>query len=341
MSFIFIVAAFVMAIAALRKISALNERVAELSQQVAKLSKIVLGPLAGTQAKEAADSPVLSQSAKTAALTPMKSAAAAIPDIISESATAEAPRWITQAPAAAQIASPEAIKPSRPIPAPKRDIEQAIASRWLVWVGGLAIAIGGLLFVKYAHENSLLSPAMQVVLGLLLAGALMFAGERLLRSSDSRIVENYVPAALSAAGLVTAFGSIFAAYALYELIEPGAAFIGLALVGLGALALSLRQGPLIAALGLIGSYATPSIIPSEHPSAWSFFPYLLIIMAACFAVLRRRPWPWLGFAAIAGSAIWAFLWLAGPLDCRILCLLAFSRCASARYRCWACRFGRR
>ena len=181
MSFIFIVAAFVMAVAALRKISGLNERVAELSQQVAKLSNLVLGPLAEMQAKEAADNPVLSENAKTAAPTPMKAAAAAtaIPDIISDAATAEAPSWISQAPAAAQIASPEAIIPSRPIPAPKRDIEQAIASRWLVWVGGLAIAIGGLLFVKYAHENSLLSPAMQVVLGLLLAGALIFAGERL------------------------------------------------------------------------------------------------------------------------------------------------------------------
>src|SRR6185503_11402139 len=31
--------------------------------------------------------------------------------------------------------------------APKRDMEQALASRWFVWIGGVAIAIGGLLFV--------------------------------------------------------------------------------------------------------------------------------------------------------------------------------------------------
>jgi len=120
-----------------------------------------------------------------------------------------------------------------------------------------------------------------------------------------------VPQALAAAGLVIAFGSIYAAYALYELVAPLVAFAGLAALGLGALALSLRQGPLIAALGLIGSYVTPSLIPSPDPNAWSFFPYLLVILAASFAVLRRRTWWWLGFAAIAGSALWALLWLKG------------------------------
>ena len=123
-----------------------------------------------------------------------------------------------------------------------------------------------------------------------------------------------MPAALSAAGLATAFGSIYAAYALYELVQPTTAFIGLALVALGALALSLRQGPLIAALGLLGSYVTPMMISSPDPKGWSFFPYLLIILAASFAVLRKRTWWWLGYASIIGSALWSFLWLGGPFE---------------------------
>ena len=190
-------------------------------------------------------------------------------------------------------------------------MEQALASRWFVWIGGVAIAIGGLLFVKYAYDNGLISPSLQIFLGLVLAAGLVFAGDKLRRKTEG---PDYVPAALSAAGLATAFASIYAAYALYELVGPTTAFIGLALVGLGAFALSLRQGPLIAALGILGSYVTPMMISTPDPSGWSFFPYLLIILASCFAVLRRRPWWWLGYASIAGSALWSFLWLGGPFE---------------------------
>ena len=122
---------------------------------------------------------------------------------------------------------------------------------------------------------------------------------------------DYVPAALSAAGLAILFASIYAAYALYQSDRTAAAFFGLAAVGLGALALSRWQGPLIAALGLIGSYVTPALIPSERPSAWSFFPYLLVILDASIMILRGRNWWWLGYAAIAGSLAWTLLWIKG------------------------------
>ena len=169
----------------------------------------------------------------------------------------------------------------------KNDVEQAVASRWFVWVGGIAIAVGGVLFVKYAVDNDLLSPAARCAIGLIFGLVLILAGEFFRRRTVAR--ETYVPAAITAAGLVIAFGSIYAAHSFYSLISPTTAFAGLAIIALGAFALSLAQGPLIAALGLIGSYATPAIIPSADPSATAFFPYLFIILAASFLVQRRRP----------------------------------------------------
>ncbi len=205
-----------------------------------------------------------------------------------------------------------------------------MASRWFVWIGGVAIAIGGLLFVKYAYDNGLISPPLQIFLGLLLAAGLIFAGDRLHRKTPPTAEPNYVPAALSAAGLATAFGSIYAAYALYELVGPTTDFIGLAVVGLGALALSLRQGPLIAALGILGSYVTPMMISTPNPSGWGFFPYLLVILGASFAVLHKRPWWWLGYASIVGSALWSFLWIGGPFEAAdILPLGLFALCIGA------------
>jgi len=193
-----------------------------------------------------------------------------------------------------------------------RNVEQALASRWFVWIGGVAIALGGLLFVKYAFDHRLISPTLQIVTALIVAGGFVGLSDRLRLKSAAQTEADYVPAALSAAGLAIAFGAIFAAYALYALVSPAVAFLGLGLVGLCALALSLRQGPFIAALGIAGSYVTPSLVQTSSPNAWTFFPYLLIIMASSFAVLRLRPWWWLGFASVAGSAAWAILWMHGP-----------------------------
>jgi len=195
-------------------------------------------------------------------------------------------------------------------------MEQMLATRWFVWIGGVAIAIGGLLFVKYAFDNGLISPLLQVILGLLAGFALIGAGSWL-RSRSPAATGAYpdqVPAALSAAGLATLFAAIFAAYALYGLIAPPVAFAGLAAVGLGALVLSYWQGPFIAALGLVGSYVTPMLIPSADPSAASFFPYLLVILAASLLILRGKSWWWLGYAAVIATTLWSIVWLAGPFE---------------------------
>ncbi|MBL8790885.1 MAG: DUF2339 domain-containing protein [Rhizobiales bacterium] len=199
-----------------------------------------------------------------------------------------------------------------PSASPPSDVEGALASRWFVWVGGVAIALGGLLFVKYAHDQGLIPPVLRVVIGLAAAAGLVLAGEWS-RKRDIALAQGYVPAALSAAGLVIAFGVIYAAYALYDLLSPAVCFPALVAVGLGALWLSRRQGPLIAALGLLGAYAAPALVPSDHPSVIGFFAYLLVIVVASLYELRDRPWWWLGFSSLAGAAVWSVLWLNGGL----------------------------
>jgi len=273
MEFVGLLVVFILAIVALNKISRLEREVARLAALLPK------GPV-------------------PQALVPAAEIAVPGPE-------PAAPRE----PPAEVLPSPYEALATEPPPAPERDVEKAVASRWFVWVGGIAIAVGGVLFVKYAVENELLSPAARCAIGLIFGAFLVLAGEFLRRRTVAR--ETYVPAAITAAGLVIAFGSIYAAHSFYGLIGPTAAFAGMAAVGLLAFALSLVQGPLIAALGLIGSYATPAVIPSVNPSAWAFFPYLFIILAASFLVQRQRPgWAWLGVAAILGAMGWAALWMA-------------------------------
>ncbi|MFN4142013.1 DUF2339 domain-containing protein [Aestuariivirga sp.] len=299
-AFLIAVVTFVMALVALHKISRLQTRIFQLNQQVEKLSLHALQSVKPQPEAEAAE-PV--------SVVPMPEPAAApaeavVPEEAEPSIETTEPME-EPVPAAAPVAAP-----------PPRDMEQALAGRWFVWIGGVAIAIGGLLFVKYAYDNGLIPPSLQVILGLVAGLALAGAGEWVRRRSPPAEASspNYVPAALSAAGLAVIFASIYAAYALYEILAPSAAFLGLAATGLGAMGLSRRQGPLIAALGLIGSYVTPMLIPSADPSAWSFFPYLLVILLASLFTLRGRRWWWLGHAAVIATLLWTVLWLLGPYE---------------------------
>ncbi|MFO1034978.1 MAG: DUF2339 domain-containing protein [Hyphomicrobiales bacterium] len=251
---------------------------------------------------------LLAQQGAATAPAPVPEPPAAVPEpppaIAAEAAPPASKGWISSEPD-----TPAA--PPSPIPAkPGKDVENALASRWLVWVGGVAVALGGLLFVKYAHDNGLIPPVLRVIIGLAFAAALVASGEGALRRGGN-LAAGYIPAALSAAGLCIAFGVFYASYALYELINPTTAFVFLAATGLGAIWLSRRQGPLIAALGLVGSYAVPALVQTEQPSAFGFFAYLAVIVAASLYELRSRPWWWLGFAAIAGAGGWAVLWLHG------------------------------
>lgn len=287
-AFLIAVVSFVMALVALNKIAKLETAIFKLREELRQLKPGGLVQ-AAAPAEETAPAQILDRSE---AAPPEASPALAA----EEAAPAEVPQ---------------------PPPAHRgRDVEQALAGRWFVWIGGVAIAIGGLLFVKYAYDNGLIPPALQVVLGLLAGFVLIAAGDWVRRRSPPAegTSNDYVPAALSASGLAVLFASIFAAYALYEILDPSAAFLGLAAVGLGALALSRWQGPFIAALGLIGSYVTPVLIPSENPSAWSFFPYLLVILLSSLFTLRGRNWWWLGHAAVAGTFVWSVLWLVGPFE---------------------------
>lgn len=192
-------------------------------------------------------------------------------------------------------------------------LERDLASRWLVWLGGVALAFAGIFLVTYAIEQGWLGPTQRVVLGLLMGGVLTLGGEWLRRrpimQAIASIQPNYVPPALSAAGIFTAFGSIYAAYDLYGLITPLVAFAGLAVVALGGVALSLLQGWFVALLGLLGAFLTPALASTGAHSVWELFTYLLFVEAACLALVRYKGWWWLGYSTLVGSALWPLLWV--------------------------------
>ena len=64
--------------------------------------------------------------------------------------------------------------------------EERLGTQWAVWVGGIALALGGIFLVRYSIEQGLLGPGVRVALGALLAAALIIAGEWARRTRAAR-----------------------------------------------------------------------------------------------------------------------------------------------------------
>jgi uncharacterized membrane protein len=224
------------------------------------------------------------------------------PPIAQESAAPET------APEAAQTSTPPPLPPAEP------GFEERIGTRWVVWIGGLTLALGGLFLVRYSIEAGLLGPRVRTCLGGLFALALLGVGEWTRRKESIAEIEALpianIPAILTAAGTAVAFATVYAAYALYDFIAPATAFVLLGLVALGTLAAALLHGPALAGLGVVGAFATPLLVSSQKPDFWALYIYLAIVTAAALGLARMRLWRWLAIATI----VFALLWILPVLD---------------------------
>jgi uncharacterized membrane protein len=215
-----------------------------------------------------------------------------------------------------EVAAPAAPVPSPPEPEPPAEaarsrpgLEEALGTRWAVWIGGLALALGGVFLVRYSIEAGLIGPGARVVAGFAFAAALLAAGERLRRSGAAETPAGrsgaYVPGVLTGAGIVAAFATTYAAYALYGFIGGTGAFLALGAVAGACLALSVLHGPAIAALGLAASYLTPFLVSSREPALAALSAYLVAVGVATLAVARIRGWRWLAVTGSVGAVLWS------------------------------------
>ena len=178
----------------------------------------------------------------------------------------------------------------------------------MVWIGGLALALGGIFLVRYSIEQGLLGPGVRIFLGALFAGLLIAAGEWTRRNEIAAgivaIPTRHIPSILTAAGTVAAYATVYAAFALYDFLSPPAAFVLLGLVALATLAAALLHGPALAGLGVAGAFVTPLLVSSDAPNYWALYLYLAIVTAAAFALARMRLWRWLAITAVVLGALW-------------------------------------
>lgn len=273
-----------------------------------------------TALRESRPAEVVAHSAQAAIIPDEVVSEASAPDAtVSEASVSEESPEASSPPADAPepIETAEQIEVATPPPteeAPAEagpSLEEKIGSRWAVWVGGLALGLGGIFLVRYSIEAGLIGPAARVFLGLVFSALLLAGSEWLRRSGFAETTgptrRAYIPGVLAAAGAVSAFASVYAAYGLYGLIGPAFAFLALGAVGVATLVLALRHGPALAALGLLAAFATPLLVSSGDPALLPLIVYLAVVTAATYGVARLRLWRWLAISASVANVLWSML----------------------------------
>ncbi len=226
--------------------------------------------------------------------------------------------------APAEPPPPEPAPPEPPLPEPEPagsgatapaavDLEGRLAQRWLVWLGGLALVLGGLFLAGWAVEQGLLGPRARTGLAYLAGVALLVLAEQAWRRRPAGAGTGFlVPAALAAGAVAALYGATLAAHLLYGLVPRAVALALLALSAGLSVALALRYGALLAALGGVGALAAPALVAGDEPAAWGLALYLAAVVASLALVAGLRRWAWLAWLDLVGGTVWAVVLLAMP-----------------------------
>jgi uncharacterized membrane protein len=154
-------------------ILALDARVGGLDQRLSRLDS----PPPITPETPPAEAPLAEQ--PVGSPEPVGSAAEAVPDPTISAPTISAKAW-----------------------------EEVLVENWLVWLGGVALALGGAFLVKLSIDYGLLTPVVRIVLGVLLGGGLWVAAEWVVWGEPAETRQSNVSQALAAAGAATIFASL-------------------------------------------------------------------------------------------------------------------------------------
>ncbi len=284
-----------------------SHRIARLEDDVARLKATAQAPLGADE--------VLSVSGETNAMETLSpelqpaAASAKVSDAVEEFAKADETGVLPQS-------VPDDIKGHED----RETLESSLGARWAVWVGGVALALGGIFLIRYSIESGLIGPRTRLVLAGIFGAALLGCGEIVRRRMVPQIQDRFgnamIPGALTAAGSITLLGAIYAAHGYYGFIGPTLAFSLLSAVSLATLALSLLHGQALAGLGLGGSLLTPALVASTAPNPLVLFTFVAITWLATAAASRLRQWIIVPTLANLGLLVWvlAYLFQAFPAD---------------------------
>ncbi len=185
------------------------------------------------------------------------------------------------------------------------DWEQLCGVRAAAGLGGVALALAGLLFFKYSVEHGLIPPWLRVVLGTMVGIACIAGSELTLRRQYARTAD-----ALAGAGVVVLYAAFWAASIRYGLVPVPVAFFLMVSVTVIGCVLSWRHASqMIAFLGLVGGFLTPLLLSTGADRPIGLFGYVLLLDTGLLYLARQRRWPVLALLSLAGTVFYEGTWI--------------------------------
>ncbi len=217
-----------------------------------------------------------------------------------------------------QEAQPAKVYTTTPDKSNKPSME-ITAAKLFSWIGGFMLFLGAVFGIKYAVENSLLSPAMRVTLSLLTGTALALAGY-FIKNAKYRITSH----TLLGSGMAIIYAAIFCAHVFYHFIGLTPAFMLMAITSFVALGVSLKKdAKYVGYLGAIIAFLTP-ILLNNGTDAWiAFFLYVFCINAAAAYAAVKKDWSGLLICTLSFTWLSQAAWLFPLENYKLLGVVTF------------------
>jgi uncharacterized membrane protein len=221
----------------------------------------------------------------------------------------------------ALVTAPVMAKPPRR----EREWEQILGGSWLARIGVLALVIGIIFFLKYAFDNDWLGPAGRVILGIV--GGLLMLGAGYRWRNRYPIMTRV----LSGGGIAVLYASVFASFALYELVHFYAALAFLFAVSIASALIALRYDSMsLAVLGIIGAFLAPFLLGAfretgtgivDSGQAVQLLAYIIVVDIGVLVLATFRNWRWFTLLALFCSLVSFGVWY-GEFDRSISAITA-------------------
>ncbi|PHS65289.1 MAG: hypothetical protein COB09_05860 [Thalassobium sp.] len=320
--------ALVLGVMAFFRVSMLEQRIGILEAALRRLAAAREKPVEAGRAETAPPSTAVDSvqpataASELAGVAASEALSAGVSEHVSEPVSEPAAELPVYSPTAPSYQAPSATPAFSSGPDLFDRLLQNIRNNWMVWLGGICVGLAGVFMVRYSIEQGLLGPETRVVLSLLAGIGLHVAAEWLRRNKG----QNNVFAALAGGASIILYSALFAAFKLLPGTAPGLVFTGMALVSFATLALALRHGPVLAALGMLGGYLVPILLSSGSGQIELALVYISILTLFSLWLLAYVQQRWLWIGVIAGSLLWWLISLmTEPADgVRSLYLLALA-----------------
>ncbi|MGV3659031.1 MAG: DUF2339 domain-containing protein [Prosthecobacter sp.] len=220
------------------------------------------------------------------------------------------PPQIEPPPAPIPEPRPPVRQPVTPTPPPSSiSLEQFMGAKLFAWVGGLALFLGIIFFVKLSIERGWISPELRTAIGFMTGAGLVCGGVVMQKRRQYTTLAH----ALCATGVVILYGVTFAAHALWRippLHHSLVAFSVMALITVAAFLLAVRMNAqVVAILGMLGGFLTPILCSTGRDQPLGLFTYIALLDIGVLAVARHRRWLHLTALAALGTVFMQAGWM--------------------------------